>query len=186
MKTFQFEIQTLASAYEELASGREGFRVAVGNFMNAFFLYSVRHRQQLLDDPIAYPEHPTEDQQRWAAFCAGAAEYLAERYGLCCPDWASNPVYCAAEPWCILPDASEALRQDFQQTTPSAFRKRNVLCGDRVFTNPHPSSREPGNRADLERKLAEVLSTLPPTEREAYVAERRTKLVGKPRVTIVT
>jgi hypothetical protein len=185
MATFQLRTQTLATAYEELASGQEGFRVAVGNFMNAFFLYAVHRCQQLLDDPISYPENPTPEQQRWAAFCAGAAEYLAERYGLHCPAWASNAAYCATEPWYILPHASVELRLDFQQTTPNAFRKRNVFCGDRVFTNPHPSSREPGSRADLEGRCAQILDALPQAEREAYLAPRRTRLAGKLHVTIV-
>lgn len=134
--TFKFKTQTLAMAYEELASGKEAFRVAIGNFINAFFLYAVESRQQLLDPTIQMPENPTESQHGWAAFCAGAADYLAERYNLQCPTWAHNPLYSMSEPWYIIPNANSAMRQHFQKTTPEAFRHRNVFCLSRLTSVP--------------------------------------------------
>ena len=184
--TFQFTTQTLAMAYDELASGKEGFRVAIGNFMNAFFLYAVENRQHLINDPIQIPENPTVEQRGWAAFCAGAAEYLAERYDLQCPAWAYNPLYIMPEPWYIVPNANPAMRKHFQKTAPEAFRRRNVFCDDHVFSNAHPSSREPGNRADLERRRMEVLDALPQAEREAYLAAHNAKMSGKPRIHIIS
>src|SRR5262249_9083362 len=139
LMTADLKIQTLAMAYNELASGKEDFRVAIGNFMNAFFLYCVANRQSLIDDPLQIPEHPTEEQRGWAAFCAAAVEYLAERYDLQCPAWTHDPAYNMPEPWYVVPNASQSMREDFQKTVPTAFRKHNVFCSDHVFSNPHPS-----------------------------------------------
>lgn len=179
------KIQTLAMAYDELASGKEEFRVAVGNFMNAFFLYAVDARQDLLDPPIHVPEHPTHEQRAWAAFCAGAADYLAEHYDLECPTWAHDPACALTEPWYIIPNASIELRQYFQDTAPEAFRRRNVFCSDHVFSNAHPSSREPGNLEDLHRRRMVVLAAMPQTKRENYLATHAAKMAGKPRIHIV-
>ena len=183
--TSRFKIQTLAMAYKELASGKEGFRVAIGNFTNAFFLYYVDNRQSLIDDPIQMQDNPTIDQRGWATFCAGAAEYLAKRYDLQCPAWALDPAYNMPEPWYIIPNANRATREDFQKTAPAAFRRRNVFCSDRVFSNAHRSSREPGSLADVRRRRMEVLAALPPAEREAFLTTHNAKMLGKPRVHIV-
>lgn len=177
----QFKIQTLAMAYHELASEKEGFRIAVGNFINAFFLYNVENRQELLDAPIQVPQNATRDQLGWAAFCAGAAEYLAERYNLQCPAWALDPTYTIAEPWYTVANAGPALREDFQKTAPAAFKKRNVFCSERVFVNQYPSSREPGSYTELLQRREEKLAAMTPKEREAY----RSQMTGKPRVTAI-
>ncbi len=63
--------------------------------------------------------------------------------------------------------------------------RRNVFCSDHVFSNAHPSSREPGNLADLERRRTEILDALPAAEREAYLAAHHAKMSGKPRIHIV-
>ncbi|HLZ62876.1 MAG TPA: hypothetical protein VKR06_38500 [Ktedonosporobacter sp.] len=177
-------IQTLARVYSDLATGREDFRYALGTFMNAFFMdyMDKDERQSLINDPIQVEDHPTEQQRGWAAFCAGAAEYLADHYELQCPAWAASPAYQMPEPWYILPNANNAAKEHFQKTTPLAFRCRNVFCGDRVFTNAHPSSREPGNIRELQRMREALLATLSPSERETYLAKRR----GKPRITTIT
>jgi len=166
-----FEKQTLAMTYDKLIRAKEGVRAAVGNFMNAFFLYYTCERQYLLDPPVQVPEYPTWEQRGWAAFCAGAAEYLAGRYGLLLPSWASDPIYMLPEPWyhpaC---EAFPGLQARFAAETPEPFARRNVFCGERIFSNPHPSSREPGDFHDLKRRRMEMLALMGPDERSAYIA----------------
>jgi hypothetical protein len=130
--------------------------------MNAFFIYHVHSRQELLDDPIQVPENPTEEQKHWAAFCAGAAEYLAKRYKLTCPLWALDTAYSLPEPWYLLPsDTNPALHASLQESAPKPFRQRNVFCSDHIFTNHHRTSKEPGNWKDLQRRRKKMLAEMP-------------------------
>lgn len=178
------DLQTLAITYQELSEG-ETFRLAVGSFMNAFFLSAVRERQTLLDEPIQMPSAAMLAQRQWAAFCAGAAEYLAKRYRLRCPAWATDPAYILAEPWYLPPgDTNAAMHASFQVSTPEPFRRRNVWCGDRVFTNPRRSSKEPGSWHNLQQRRRQMLATMSPQERDAYITEYNTRVPAWMRLSV--
>ncbi|GHO48388.1 hypothetical protein [Ktedonospora formicarum] len=129
------QLYTLAHAYELMLHGEREW-TALGNFMNDFFHYFVDQRQVLLDEPVKEPEIASLEQHRWAVFCAASAEHLATTYSLLVPAWAQEPsLACLTERWYLSPRAlkNEAVRAYYDESTPRAFTRRNIFCGERVF-----------------------------------------------------
>ncbi len=134
------ELQTMAVSYKEICEGQRPWN-PLGNFMNDFFGNFPDRRDELINDPIEEPKDATLDMHKWAVFCAASVEYLCEQYNLPCPAWVTNSAYVLDEPWYDSPGADKPLvRERLRQKTPSAWAKRNIYCGNRVFLNKYESS----------------------------------------------
>lgn len=143
----QRPIQTLACAYAVICAGGEPW-VALNEFFHEWFDYSKDQRAMLVADLIirdgldcfAASQPQENDLWRWAVFCAAAAEYLCNRYGVPCPAWALDPKYTLSEPWYAFggPGASTLeQRIRLERTTPGPLRRRNIMGGDHVFANKY-------------------------------------------------
>ena len=155
----QRSVQTLARAYADIRAGAEPW-AALNEFFHEWFDYSRDQRAALVAEPIlldgsasllAARQTPEQDDLwRWAVFCAAAAEYLCDRYGVSRPTWADDPVYTLSEPWYDFDDpgaTTPAMRASLEQTTPEPLRRRNIMGGDRVFANKYEF-------AEMARQLA--------------------------------
>lgn len=149
----QRPVQTLARAYAAITAHTDPW-VALNEFFHEWFDYSRTERAQLvaedvlpggpsalLDAPPSELPMPERDRRwRWAVFCAATAEYLCTRDGMVSPAWVADPRYTLAEPWYSFgtrdPLTPEE-RAHLEQSTPAPLRRRNLLCGDRVFANKY-------------------------------------------------
>lgn len=149
----QRQIQTLARAYEAITAHADPW-VALNEFFHEWFDYSCTERAVLIAEevlpggpslllgapPTELPATERERLWRWAVFCAAAADYLCARDGVAPPAWVEDPRYTLVEPWYDF-GASDPLTPEAQarltQTTPDPLRRRNVLCGARVFANKY-------------------------------------------------
>lgn len=137
------ELQTISVSYREICAGAEPW-LPLGNFMNDFFGNYPDQRRELLQDPIQEPAEPTEDEHRWAVFCAASVEYLCQKYDLPVPAWVAELAYAPLpEPWYHSKMAFKPAVQDrLQRETPAAFTKYNIYCGSRVFANKYELAAE--------------------------------------------
>lgn len=130
-------LQTFKRSFEEICQGESPW-IPLGKFMHQFFGTYKHLRLELVSESIEVPQDCSPEQFQWAVFCAASVEYLCEKYTLPCPKWALTPRYSLEKSWyhdlsADLPEVQEELRQ----TTPEAFSKRNIFCGDRVFNNKY-------------------------------------------------
>lgn len=140
--------------------------VALNEFFHEWWDYSRTERAQLIAEEVlpggpsmlldtspsdlSLPERGR--RWRWAVFCAAVADYLCEHDGLVPPAWVTDPRYTLAEPWYAFHDRSERdhpnatsegapltteAKTHLEQTTPTPLRRRNILCGDRIFANKY-------------------------------------------------
>jgi len=145
----QRRVQTLTRAYAAIAAHADPW-VALNEFFHEWWDYSRTDRAQLVAEEVLpggpsvlLGAPPTPERERrwgWAVFCAAAAEYLCARDGVAPPVWVADSRYTLAEPWYHFgtrePLTAEA-RACLEQATPDPLRRRNILCGDRVFANKY-------------------------------------------------
>ncbi len=132
-------VQTMARAYQQICAGEEPW-TALGNFTNAWYDYAKDIRAALVSEPLVKPEHDSEHNRHWAAFCAASVEFLCGRYGVLCPEWVQEPDYILSTPWYgdnIVNLADTVVLQQRMKTSPAPFARRNVFCGNRLYQNKY-------------------------------------------------
>ena len=145
-------LQTMQEAYKRISEEHEDPWVALGDFSNDFFDQPER-RADLVCDPVQEPASSTGEQHRWAVFCAASVEYLCQKYGIACPDWTSNPAYALLpEPWFDTTSTKPQVLERLRETTPDAFRRRNIYCGDRIYINKREAAAEFRRKLELRLK----------------------------------
>lgn len=140
MSTTTGTLQTIAEAYRQICDGEEPW-IALGNFRNAWYGYAKDRRDALVSEPLEKSAQNTEVANRWGAFCAATVEFLCERYDIPCPQWVHDPRYTLETPWWYTERADDPkIRKRLMQTTPEAFARRKILCGNRLYQNKYEMS----------------------------------------------
>jgi len=140
MSTTARTLQTMAQAYRQICAGERPW-IALGNFRNAWYGHAKGKRVALVSEPLTRAIPDTEHTHRWGAFCAATVEFLCERYGVPCPQWVHDPYYTLETAWWHTERADNPeIRQRLIQTTPEAFARRKIFCGNRLYQNKYEMS----------------------------------------------
>ena len=133
-------LQTIAEAYRQMCEGEEPW-IALGDFRNAWCGHAKDRRVDWCVNRSGKPAQDTEFANRWGAFCAATVEFLCERYAIPCPPWVHDPGYTLQTPWWHTERADDPkILKRLIQTTPEAFARRKIFCGDRLYQNKYEMS----------------------------------------------
>jgi len=140
--TAERELYTLAQAYQDISAGTEPW-VALNEFLHEWFEYAKDQRSQLIAERIPAGDSLEKREPalwRWAVFCAATADWLCEQGGVQRSTWADDPVYTLAAPWYCFDApgiAKPHVRDQLKRVTPTPFRRRNIIYGDRIFVTKY-------------------------------------------------
>ncbi len=135
-------LQTIAVAYREICAGEDPW-VAIGDFSHDWYGNFPDRRVELVREPVLLPSAATLEERQWAAFCAASVEYLCKLYDLPVPEWVYNPLYTLPleDAFYTSPLAYKTrVRERLQQEAPEPFKRRGVLCSERVYANKYEHS----------------------------------------------
>lgn len=136
-RTMWADLQTMNMAYQEIAQGERPWN-ALGDFLNYWYCYAADQREDLVREPLQLLAEPSDEVQRWAAFCAATVEFLCKRYEVSCPAWVMEPVYDLNEPWFHGLGAKKPhVQARLTLEAPEPFRRRNIFCSERAFQNKY-------------------------------------------------
>ena len=128
--------QTLADVAFRGGASVDGYSFALAEFLDDFYLdASMIGREQRIAEPPAL-SHLTPDT---VVLIAAAAEHLAQRWGICCPEWVGHDEFLGDGKARFFPD-SPRIRPMLLVESPPAFRRRMIF----TVAEPLGRARLPG------------------------------------------
>jgi hypothetical protein len=153
--------QTMKQVYQEIAIEGKDPWIALGNFMNSWYGDHKRRRKALIKDPLDLPTEPTQEQLRWATFCAASVEYFCQKYHLSCPKWTSNPTYeRLTDAWYYSHHAHLVeVRKELEDESPEPFKRRNIFVSRRIYANKYEIAEDLQSRRITDPGCSDPLHT---------------------------
>ena len=78
----KYQWHTIEETFKQIYK-RETPWVALGNFLNDWWVYAIDYREEMIKTPL--PSTTNATMHRWAAFCAAMVEWLCQQDNVPCP-----------------------------------------------------------------------------------------------------